>query len=244
MAVSAGPDIIEDGLVLCLDAGNRRSYPGSGTTWFDISGRGNHFTLVNSPTFSSENRFVFNGINQNAVSSTTVAMDSNNITVQFLFKPNSYSTYNGSNSKLVFEHSANFNSNNDTFVHYYVGDAGSSDIVAGTKGSGGYNYSYIEKSFYNDLTWKFCNIIFDRRVTGTTRETYFYTQATERTPISTPLTTDNSANFGTYTFYIGARGGASNFADMELSYFSIYSRVLTATEISQNFNALRGRFGL
>ena len=51
MAVSAGPDIVENGLVLCLDAGNRRSYPGTGTGWFDISGVNTNGTLTKSSMF-------------------------------------------------------------------------------------------------------------------------------------------------------------------------------------------------
>jgi hypothetical protein len=40
-----GPHIVTDGLELVLDAANPKSYPGSGTTWYDISGKGKHFTL-------------------------------------------------------------------------------------------------------------------------------------------------------------------------------------------------------
>ena len=51
MGVSAGTRTISDGLVLALDAANTRSYPGSGTTWTDLSGRGNNGTLTNGPSF-------------------------------------------------------------------------------------------------------------------------------------------------------------------------------------------------
>ena len=54
MACNAGPDIIEDGLVLCLDAANINSYPKSGTTWSDLAGS-NNGTLTNAPTFNSDN---------------------------------------------------------------------------------------------------------------------------------------------------------------------------------------------
>lgn len=63
MALSHSPRIATDGLILYLDAANTRSYPGSGTTWFDLSGFGNNHTLVNSPTFSS-GTFTFNGSTQ------------------------------------------------------------------------------------------------------------------------------------------------------------------------------------
>ena len=55
MGCSSGPDIIQDGLVLCLDAGSKRSYPKTGTTWTDLTGNNNNATLYNSPTFETDN---------------------------------------------------------------------------------------------------------------------------------------------------------------------------------------------
>ena len=56
MGAHSGPNITEDGLVLYLDAGNANSYSGSGTTWYDLSGKGNHGQIDNfgdSPSFTS-----------------------------------------------------------------------------------------------------------------------------------------------------------------------------------------------
>ena len=55
--------IVKDGLVLALDAGNTKSYPGSGTSWSDLSGQGNTGTLTNGPTYSSADggSIVFDG---------------------------------------------------------------------------------------------------------------------------------------------------------------------------------------
>jgi hypothetical protein len=65
MALAHSPSIVTSGLVLCLDAANPKSYPGSGTTWTDLSGNGNNGTLVNGPTYSSVNggSIVFDGSN-------------------------------------------------------------------------------------------------------------------------------------------------------------------------------------
>ena len=62
MATNGGPNIIEDGLVFAVDATNKKSYPGSGTTWTDLAGN-NIGTLTNSPTFDSGNggNLVFDG---------------------------------------------------------------------------------------------------------------------------------------------------------------------------------------
>ena len=64
MGLSHSPKIVTNGLVMCLDAGNTKSYPGSGTTWFNLCGSVNG-TLVNGPTFSSVNGgvIVLDGVN-------------------------------------------------------------------------------------------------------------------------------------------------------------------------------------
>ena len=54
MAVHGGPDIVTDGLKVCLDAADLNSYPGSGTTWYDLSGNGYNGTMTNGPTFDSD----------------------------------------------------------------------------------------------------------------------------------------------------------------------------------------------
>ena len=63
MGLAHSPSIITDGLKVCFDAANPKSYPGSGTTWYDLSGNDNHGTLLNSPTFSSDKGgcFTFDG---------------------------------------------------------------------------------------------------------------------------------------------------------------------------------------
>lgn len=81
MAINYGPKIVTDGLVLCLDAADTLSYPGSGTTWTDLSGRGNHHTITGSPTYNS-GRFTLDGSTQgftraasmNGVSSTNTVV--------------------------------------------------------------------------------------------------------------------------------------------------------------------------
>jgi hypothetical protein len=80
MGVYAGPEINESGLVLCLDAGNTKSYPGSGTTWTDLSGNGNTGTLVNGPTYSSANggSIVFDGSNDYIQTNFNYSLTSSN----------------------------------------------------------------------------------------------------------------------------------------------------------------------
>ena len=76
MAISYNPSSVTSGLVLCLDAGNTKSYPGSGTTWTDLSGNGNTGTLTNGPTYSSANggSFVFDGTDDYASISGSITV--------------------------------------------------------------------------------------------------------------------------------------------------------------------------
>ena len=67
MGINYNPRIVTNGLVLALDAGNIKSYPGSGTTWGDLSGNGNVGIMTNGPVYSSMNggTIVFDGNNDN-----------------------------------------------------------------------------------------------------------------------------------------------------------------------------------
>lgn len=69
MAEVHGPKIVREGLVLYLDAADINSYPGSGTTWFDVSGNGFHHTLSGSPTYNG-NSFTLNETNGFTYAST------------------------------------------------------------------------------------------------------------------------------------------------------------------------------
>ena len=92
MAVAGGPNIVEDGLVLALDAANKKSYPGSGTVWSDLSGNSNDGTLTNGPTFSSNNSgiFSFDGANDIVVGPATVnSLSSTTMTISIWTNPNS-----------------------------------------------------------------------------------------------------------------------------------------------------------
>ncbi len=72
MAIAYNPRIVTSGLVLCLDAGNVKSYPGSGTAWTDLSGNGNNGNLVNGVGYNNSNlgSLVFDGANDYVITST------------------------------------------------------------------------------------------------------------------------------------------------------------------------------
>ena len=88
MGVVGGPDpIVTDELILLLDAGNSKSYPGSGTTWFDISGKENDATMTNA-TWNSNGYWLFDGTSDyGIISSLSGFTNTTNVTVFCIFKP-------------------------------------------------------------------------------------------------------------------------------------------------------------
>jgi len=89
MSLSRGPKIISNGLVLYLDAANNKSYPRTGTTWYDLSGNNNNGTLTNGPTFNSANggSIVYDGADD-SVNLSLVSSNVNNVTTEVWFKAN------------------------------------------------------------------------------------------------------------------------------------------------------------
>jgi uncharacterized delta-60 repeat protein len=114
MGISGGPNITKNGLALILDAADKNSYSGSGTTWYDLSGNINTSTLNNGPTFitASGGMIVTDGTNDNiSISSTqTIGLErglhwDTEWTLEMWFNPNTwggpqgykyiYANYNG-----------------------------------------------------------------------------------------------------------------------------------------------------
>ena len=106
MSTRYNPSIVRDSLLLYLDAANTKSYPGSGTTWYDLSGNNKNPTLTNGPTFNSDNlgSIVLDGTNDMVefspgtnITSNTVVL-SGSYTASFLF----FSSQTGSNPQQMW----------------------------------------------------------------------------------------------------------------------------------------------
>jgi hypothetical protein len=100
MATIGGSNIVTSGLILSLDAANSRSYPGSGTTWSDLSGNGNTGTLTNGPTFSN-NSLVFDGTNDYSTTPDSTSLRPASFSIDTWFRPTSFGTYNNIVAKAV-----------------------------------------------------------------------------------------------------------------------------------------------
>jgi hypothetical protein len=215
--------IVQSGLVLNLDAGASTSYPGSGTTWTDLSGNGNNGTLTNGPTFSSANggSIVFDGTNDIV---NTSYVSSNAFTWSVWFKTDVVSS---SFRNIISIRSPNYillllNSSTPNLGFW------TSDTL--TSGSS------LSTPTISTNTWY--NVVFVREGNSITGGYKAYLNGVLY----------GNANTGTWsttdTLSFGGRVGDTQFLDGNIAQVSIYNRALTASEISQNFNILRGRFGI
>jgi hypothetical protein len=246
MAISRGPRIVTNGLVLALDAADKNSYPGSGTTWTDLSGN-NNGTLTNNPTFSNLNNgvIVFDGTNDYVVTSNIDLSNTNVISVDMWVKIINYKEV-AANANILLELSANFNSVTTGFVVVFGDDSnpvynGTYPIVLALQGNVGYNINYWNKTLVNDLNWHHWCCIFDK--SQTTQETFIYIDGISRTGTNTSFANNNTNNFGNLPLYFAGRAATFN-SNVQLSNIKIYNRALSATEVLQNYNATKTRFGL
>ena len=213
--------IVTDGLVLHLDAGDSASYPGSGTTWTDLSGNGNDGTLVNGVGFDSDNggSLTFDGVDDRVIVSN-VQPNTNDFTISvWVYKFN--------------------NTSND-----YIWDFGEN---GGTLASGidiGFRYYNVTlglgSNIYTQGTVpeinKWYNVVISRN-SGTSS---MYVNGSFITSSS-----GDTHNISSTTLTIGDYGGNGQYSlDGYISNFLIYNKALTPSEITQNFDALKGRYGL
>ena len=219
MALAHSPKIITDGLVLCLDAGNTKSYPGSGTTWYDLSGNGNNGTLTNGVGYNSSNggSLDFDGVDDYI--QTDITTHYPNITLEAWARrtdTNSFRSligkYKGDPAQTE-SYELLFNSN--AGIRFHV-----------TSSAVDYNSSTIADTWYHVVG------TYD----GTTARIYLNGEAV--------ASGSRTAGSNSVPFRVGASPRGANYNNGNIARAFIYSRALTAQEIQQNFNALRGRFSI
>ena len=223
-----GPKIVTDGLVLCLDAASTKSYPGSGTAWYDLSVNSNNAVLTNGPTFSNINRgnLVFDGVNDYtnffAPNLGTVA------TVEMWV--NLGASYSG---KMFFG-----------WLRYDVW-CNAGRLGYNTANSDVYGISSETVSSLGLVNnWK--HYIFEMRsdVSYTSNKIYINT-------VSQTLSQQQGGENGSNRNFNSGNGRISGWRNdtnysigMNCACFKVYNRALTTKEIAQNFNTTRGRFAL
>jgi hypothetical protein len=223
--------IVTNGLVLNLDAAKVDSYPGTGTTWRDLSGNNNNGTLTNGPTFSGIGKqasIVFDGVDDGVNIPHNSNIDvRNQITMECFFKLNSF-TPGGpivDRTTLIVK----------AYSYYLtVNTSGKIDTYFYGINSGTY---YSSNSSVSLNQWTQAVVTFD----GNTINWYINGTLDKSQSQSGTITPqrDGDLGIGREVFENYGRG-----MNGRISKATVYRKALSATEITQNFNALRGRYGI
>jgi hypothetical protein len=228
--------IITDGLVLNLDAGFTASYPRSGTTWTDLSLSlsGNNGTLTNGPTFNSANggNIVFDGTNDYVDCSPYSYNNQNEHSVCVWFSPsNIFNRYGEILQK----------GNRNDFAVRFADSTGKLEMFYEVSGSTVLKEYWIQTN--NILTnniWYHASMTFS----NIKNEVIYYLNSEVIGSYFIP--SDKVLNNSTTELRLGniSQGGGIELYNGKTSIAMMYNRALSATEVLQNYNAQKGRFGL
>jgi len=239
--------IITNGLILNLDAGYTPSYPRTGTTWYDLAYSGNNGTLTNGPTYNSSNggSIVFDGVDDYITIPDSLAPTP---AVTMIFWINkSFTNY------YLSIHSRNNNAlnGNHTGIGYGTPISNGGWIQIGYMGDGTNNYFIINGTIYsgNDgsqFPYDSANsiVMFSMNNNG-----YF---SGNNAPVTSLALTPSLSNYSGYQWLnrnyktLGILSTSANRRPFngQMSNSLFYNRVLSSQEVLQNYNALKGRYGL
>jgi hypothetical protein len=234
MSFHYSPRIVQDGLVLYLDAANTKSYPTTGTTWTDLSRSGNNGTLTNGPTFNSSNggSIVFDGVDDyvSMIEKNPPTINStfpNGLSILFTIKlANPFpSTIDGRtiitrNSNNTGTNAFNLSIQSNRKIRFWINSLSNvpfSNTVLN-----------VDQIYIGVITWDRSTAKFFLQ--GNLDSSTSYTPS----PSPSSLTNFNVGYWGTTGWQFPG------------SIYSIlfYNRALSATEVLQNYNATKSRFGL
>jgi hypothetical protein len=225
MSAHANPNIVDDGLVLCLDAADPKSYPGSGTAWTDRSGNGNNGSLLNSPTFGSDRggNFSFDATNESIAIAETSTLNLQNYTYAFWIKRSQAQ----SGSWLQFLQRST--SSRNPGIWFYVNEVNRIHFSISTSNG---SYPSVNPGGFLLNEWHYFTA--SVQYTGGNTVMKGYTDAVYD---SGGTTSGAYPNLGTGASYVGKYA-------LNLANLKIYNRALDQIEVLQNYNATKTRFGL
>jgi hypothetical protein len=219
-------NIVTNGLIVNLDAGFVGSYPTTASTWYDISGNNSNGTLTNGPTFDSANSgsIVFDGVDD------------------FVLVSNTNTTYSALTFIAIINTTTQAGGAGIVFNRGGGGNTTGMNILYPNGGGIGYHwnddpntYSYNPGLTLPNNSWCFCCV--------SVNPTQSIFQINGNSVVRTYTNPSPNTTIGGY-LQVGADATINRFYQTKIAYASIYNRALTQTEITQNFNALRGRFGV
>jgi hypothetical protein len=214
-----GPKIVTNGLVLCLDASNSKSYSGSGTTWNDLSGNGNNGTLINGVGYNSSNKgsLVFDGSNDYV---STPLISTNSFTWNVWYKTDVISS--------------GFRNIISIRVPNYMLMLLNSSVNMGFWTSDGLSDVSLNMGPISIDTWYSATLV--REGNSITNGYKAYMNGSFR----------GSANTGIWSssdpIILGGRTDVNQYLNGNIAQVCIYNRSLSANEVGQNYNATKGRY--
>jgi hypothetical protein len=250
MAFNYSPKIITDGLVLYLDAANTRSYPGTGTTWSDLSRGGNNGVLTNGPTFNSANggSIVFDGVDDyvNSIGTTSTFdyfcsigtfsigfwLNPNAINVRAFFIGNTL-TNTEKGWFIAVEYGATDYGNNCIRFHA-AGNATNTRLIAGSTNDSTVTTGW-KHYFYTVTNGNYIGQWYINGVSSTTTTRVGTGNADQGAYYSGPLARTLNIGRSNYTSTVLPLAG-------RISNVLVYNRQLSAAEVLQNYNATKGRY--
>ena len=221
------PDIVTDGLVLNLDAGNPYSYlsGSSGTSWANTVAVSSSIfgTLTNGPVYSN-GAITFDGVDDYVSCGNVLFNNVSAVTISIWVNIQTFTNNNTSISK-----GAQGEGSNTTFAAWIISSSGRRNRFFNSTGTESFvNTGTLSQNTWYNLTWTY---------NGSAITVYTNSIVGETAALSGPLKTNtNPLNI--------ARSIYGNNTQMICSGTQIYNRALSQEEITQNFNALRGRYGI
>lgn len=240
MGVLYNPKVVTSNLVLYLDAANPKSYSGSGNAWYDLTGNRFDMLIVGSPTFTSNgavNYFTLDGSTQFGVCNGAIS---------------------GSTSATVANlNVGNTNPKTVVCIANMTGTGGGQGGLfdLGDTGVAGQHYS-LRVTSNTATTWRaqfWSNPDYDFTYNGANVWTMFSVvygadKIGKTYGNNGDLLGQDSGAFdlttaGNRPFEMG-RYNELNYIGARIAMYMVYNKALTVPEIQQNFNALRGRYGI
>ncbi len=207
--------IVTNGLVISLDAGNPLSYPGSGTTWTDLSGNGNNGTLNGSTSYSAQGGgSLYFGVGNDYISFASYTRPSQTLANGFTWNIWTNPLRNGDGDILMGNRQpslADFTKLTTNNMEYYPTNLGGAIPLS----------SWINICVVKDGA----NLYYYRN------GVLYASNVTSQTKTSQP-------------FYIGGDPAENTYLYGRIADVQVYDRALTLSEVTQNFNAFRERFGI
>lgn len=224
MGIDYNNVIVTDGLVLYLDGANRRSYSGSGNTAYDLSGFGNTGTLTNGTGYSSTNNgtFFFDGTNDYILVTGNTANRPSEMTIMC----NLYIKNTRPEEIVITQNEGN---GYRFMTRVYSGNTGTN---WGFRPAGAAESPEYQGSVLANNNW------YNLAITYTTSSLRLYKNSILELNQSSPYALTHGGNI-----FIGyGIGGAQRYLEGNLSNILMYNRALSATEIQQNYNAMKARY--